>query len=129
VAFSNSRSPREYEFATDTLSGFECQAKPGRYYGFLWATAITVGFHSFASSLCRRARKQPIRESYLASERQVSSPRLSLYGKFWIPVHISLDKRARRSASGHNRKLVTATRMSAIGGKAEVNFGRLHVGL
>ena len=27
----------------------------------------------------------------------------------------------------HNRKLVTATRMSAFGGKAEVDFGRLDV--
>ena len=31
------------------------------------------------------------------------------------------------SASGHNRKSVTATRMSAFGGKAEVDFGRLEV--
>ncbi len=29
------------------------------------------------------------------------------------------------SAWGHNRKSVTATRMSAFGGKAEVDFGRL----
>ncbi len=32
-----------------------------------------------------------------------------------------------RSAVGQNRKSVTATRMSAFGGKAEVDFGRLHV--
>ncbi len=32
-------------------------------------------------------------------------------------------------AVGHNRKSVTATRMSAFGGKAEVDFGRLDVGL
>ena len=36
-------------------------------------------------------------------------------------------KRTLESASGHNRKSVTATRMSAIGGKAEVDFGRLKV--
>ncbi len=29
---------------------------------------------------------------------------------------------------GHNRKSVTATRMSAFGGKAEVDFGRPDVG-
>jgi hypothetical protein len=33
------------------------------------------------------------------------------------------------SPVGHNRKSVTATRMSAFGGKAEVDFGRLHVSL
>ncbi|MCH9052468.1 MAG: hypothetical protein IIA72_15550 [Proteobacteria bacterium] len=31
------------------------------------------------------------------------------------------------SPLGHNRKSVTATRMSAFGGKAEVDFGRLDV--
>ena len=31
------------------------------------------------------------------------------------------------SPSGHNRKSVTATRMSAYGGRAEVDFGWLEV--
>ena len=31
------------------------------------------------------------------------------------------------SAVGHNRKSVTATRMSATGGKADFDFGRLEV--
>ena len=31
------------------------------------------------------------------------------------------------SESGHNRKSVTAMRMSAFGGGAEVDFGRLEV--
>ena len=31
------------------------------------------------------------------------------------------------SVVGHNRKSVTATRMSAFGGKEEVDFGRLDV--
>ncbi len=31
------------------------------------------------------------------------------------------------SPLGHNRKSVTGTRMSAFGGRAEVDFGRLNV--
>ena len=34
-----------------------------------------------------------------------------------------------KSASGHERKSVTATRRSAFGGKAEVDFGPLDVSL
>ncbi len=34
---------------------------------------------------------------------------------------------AAMSESGHNRKSVMAMRMSAIGGRAEVDFGRLEV--
>ena len=32
-----------------------------------------------------------------------------------------------RSALGHNRKSVTATRMSGVGGRADLNSGRPHV--
>ena len=35
----------------------------------------------------------------------------------------------RIAALGQTRKSVTATRMSAVGGRAEVDFGRLHVSL
>ncbi len=35
--------------------------------------------------------------------------------------------RALTSEAGHNRKSVTAMRMSAFGGEAEVDFGRLEV--
>jgi|LKGT01.1.fsa_nt_gi hypothetical protein len=37
------------------------------------------------------------------------------------------NSRRSMTAPGHNRKSVTATRMSAFGGKAEVEFGRLKV--
>ncbi len=39
------------------------------------------------------------------------------------------NSRRSMTAPGHNRKSVTATRMSAFGGTAEVDSGQLHVGL
>ncbi len=39
------------------------------------------------------------------------------------------ESRLAMSAKGQTRKSVTATRMSAFGGKAEVDFGRLDVSL
>ena len=50
---------------------------------------------------------------------------LSQQGTRW-PVCLAEVART-TSAVGHNRKSVTATRMSAIGGKAEVDLGRLEV--
>ncbi len=46
---------------------------------------------------------------------------------FMIQYFVSVSRKSFSHSLGQNRKSVTATRMSAFGGKAEVDFGRSDV--
>ena len=48
-------------------------------------------------------------------------------GQVKLTVAEGMSPASSTSAVGHNRKSVTVTRMSAFGGKAEADFGRLDV--